>query len=111
MTVPVNDAPEVAVEGVEEEVPALLGVEVGGDVPAVAAAPLPPAVGLAVRALRWLGPPAAAFGVFALFLLLKGASPAEAFEAMWRSAFGDGDALGETVLRTCLLYTSDAADE
>jgi simple sugar transport system permease protein len=107
MTTPVNDAPAVAAVAVDEEVPELISVEVttapdaGGGVPPVA--------GIAARALRWLGPPAAALAVFALFLLLKGASPAEAFEGMWRSAFGDGDALGETVLRTLPLLMAALA--
>jgi len=70
---------------------------------------LPPAVGVAVRALRWLGPPAAAMAVFALFILMKGASPADAFEGMWRSAFGDGDALGETILRALPLLLAALA--
>ena len=73
------------------------------------APPLPPALATAVRGLRWLGPPAAAMAVFALFLALKGASPAEAFEGMWRSAFGDGDVLGETILRTLPLLMAALA--
>ncbi|HEV7762775.1 MAG TPA: hypothetical protein VGO78_27385, partial [Acidimicrobiales bacterium] len=110
MTTPVNDAPGLAVEEIEEiedEVPTVVAMEVSGI--AEPPPPLPPAVGVAVRALRWLGPPAAALGVFALFLLLKGASPAEAFEGMWRSAFGDGDALGETILRTLPLLMAALA--
>ena len=71
--------------------------------------PPPPALAAVVRGLRWLGPPAAAMAVFALFLVLKGASPAEAFEGMWRSAFGDGDALGETILRTLPLLMAALA--
>ena len=78
MTAPVD-------EGTVELVP-VVDVTVTTTPPAVEP---PAAVGVAVRALRWLGPPAAALGVFALFLILKGASPAEAFEGMWRSAFGD----------------------
>jgi simple sugar transport system permease protein len=107
MTTPVNDVPGLAVEEIEDEVPTVVAMEVSGI--AEPPPPLPPAVGLAVRALRWLGPPAAALGVFALFLLLKGASPAEAFEGMWRSAFGDGDALGETILRTLPLLMAALA--
>jgi general nucleoside transport system permease protein len=119
MTTPVNDAPGLDVEAGDAvaadggpDVPALVAVEVapapvpsgtGGD------PPLPPAAGLAVRALRWFGPPAAALAVFALFLLLEGASPAEAFEGMWRSAFGDADALGETLLRTVPLLMAALA--
>ena len=98
MTAPVD-------EGTVELVP-LVDVTVATTPPAVEP---PAAVGVAVRALRWLGPPAAALGVFALFLILKGASPAEAFEGMWRSAFGDGDALGETILRTLPLLMAALA--
>jgi len=106
MTTPVNDAPAVDAPGVEE-VPAVVSIS-------VATAPdarggLPAAAGVVVRALRWLGPPAAALAVFALFLVLKGASPAEAFEGMWRSAFGDGDAFGETLLRTVPLLMAALA--
>jgi ABC-type uncharacterized transport system permease subunit len=109
MTTPVNDAPAVDVVGVEdEEVPAVVSIAVGTAAPD-GGIELPSAAGVAVRALRWLGPPAAALAVFALFLVLKGASPAEAFEGMWRSAFGDGDAVGETLLRTAPLLMAALA--
>ncbi len=41
--------------------------------------------------------------VYGAFLVAKGASPVDVFRAMWESAFGDADSLGETFLRTAPL--------
>lgn len=46
---------------------------------------------------------ASALVIYAAFLLAKGASPVDALRAMWESAFGDADSLGETLLRTAPL--------
>lgn len=100
MTAPVDD--QITTEVLD--LPAVVEVTTSPPPPA------PPEALLAVvRGLRWLGPPAAAMAVFALFLALKGASPAGAFEGMWRSAFGDGDALGETILRALPLLMAALA--
>ncbi len=56
-------------------------------------------VATARRAVRWLVPPLVALAVFAVFLVMKGASPASVLEAMWDSAFGDPESTGETLLR------------
>ena len=53
-----------------------------------------------MRALRWIGPPVVALAIFGLFLLMKGADPVEGSQPMWAAAFGDPDAIGETLLRT-----------
>ncbi len=52
---------------------------------------------------------AAAIGIFAAFLVAKGADPAEVFQAMWTSAFGDPDKLGETLIRATPLLMAALA--
>jgi simple sugar transport system permease protein len=46
---------------------------------------------------------ASAIVIYAAFLVAKGASPGDVFQAMWDSAFGDADSIGETFLRTAPL--------
>lgn len=60
-------------------------------------------------ALRWVLVLGGAAGVFALFLVAKGAQPVEVFEAMWRSAFGDGRTTGETLMRAAPLLLAALA--
>ena len=52
---------------------------------------------------------AGAIGIFAAFLVAKGADPVEVFEAMWKSAFGDPDKLGETLIRATPLLLAALA--
>ncbi len=52
---------------------------------------------------------AAAVAIYAAFLVAKGADPAEVLEAMWRSAFGDADKLGETLMRATPLLLAALA--
>ena len=58
---------------------------------------------------RWILVLGGAVGVFALFLLAKGADPAEVAEAMWRSAFGDERTTGETLMRAAPLLLAALA--
>lgn len=81
----------------------------GGPVPAAAApataAWLPVATGVG----RWVVALAGSFLLFAVFVALRGASPVEALKAVWESAAGDTDAIGETLVRATPLVLAALA--
>lgn len=58
---------------------------------------------------RWIAVVAAAVVIYAAFLLLNGADPAAVLTAMWRSALGTPNSLGETLLRTTPLLLAALA--
>lgn len=60
-------------------------------------------------AVRWVFVVGGALAVYCVFLLAKGADPAEVLQAMWRSAFGDPDAVGETLMRATPLFLAALA--
>lgn len=61
--------------------------------------PLAAATGL----LRWVVALTGAMVVFGLFIALRGEQPVAALQAIWESAAGDTDALGETFVRAAPL--------
>lgn len=54
---------------------------------------------LARAAVRWTAIVVATLAIFVAFLVAKGASPGEVLEAMWDTAFGDAEGVGETLIR------------
>jgi ABC-type uncharacterized transport system permease subunit len=48
---------------------------------------------------RWVGALAAALGIFAVFLMMKGANPVDAYSAMVRLAFGQQASIDEIFIR------------
>ncbi len=74
------------------EPPPTVVVDPTGDRPARLPAFVEPAV-------RWAVALTGALVVFALFIALRGGDPVEALRAIWESAAGDTDALGETFVR------------
>ncbi|MCC5950986.1 MAG: ABC transporter permease [Acidimicrobiia bacterium] len=50
-----------------------------------------------------------AIGIFSAFLVARGADPIVVFEAMWTSAFGDANKLGETLIRATPLLLAALA--
>src|SRR6187402_2606312 len=70
--------------------------------PAVGSAPPPDGSGRKrlSTVIRWVVSIGAAFVIYAVFLLARGADPVEGLRAMWDSAFGDATGIGETLLRT-----------
>lgn len=69
-------------------------------------APLPPG-GRAV--VRWAVALTGAVGVFSCFLWVRGVAPGAALEAIFESAAGDGDAVGETLVRAAPLLLAALA--
>ena len=60
--------------------------------------------------LRWTIVIASTIVIFSAFLLAKGADPAAVLEAMWKSALGTPDSIGETLIRaTPILFAALAA--
>src|SRR5690606_9545854 len=53
--------------------------------------------------LRWVVALTGAMVVFGLFIGLRGEEPVAALQAIWESAAGDTDALGETFVRAAPL--------
>ena len=83
------------------EVPAARG---GGPRPSLP--PVPPRVR---RALRWVVVVAAAVAIYAAFLVANGADPIVVLRAMWRSALGDANGIGETLVRATPLLLAALA--
>ena len=81
----------------------------GAAAPAPSVRRLAPLALLGRRALRWVVVLGAALGLFCIFLVVKGAEPLDVLEAMWRSAFGDERATGETLMRAAPLLLAALA--
>jgi general nucleoside transport system permease protein len=54
---------------------------------------------VALTALRWGAVTVSTLVIFSAFLAAKGASPTDALEAMWDTAVGDSNGIGETLIR------------
>ena len=66
-------------------------------------------VRIARAAVRWAVITASTLAIFSAFLVAKGASPAEVLEAMWDTALGDPDAVGETLIRAVPFFLAGLA--
>lgn len=98
MTAVVDGEPAVEVAGQEPERPARpdrVPVLDGGRV--------------AKSILRWAIIAGSAVAIFSAFLVAKGAAPAEVLEAMWDTAFGDANGVGETLIRAVPFFLAALA--
>jgi simple sugar transport system permease protein len=90
-------SPDSDIEVIEAEEELLAGTPV----PATSSEPERP---LALRAAitfgRWLAAFAAAFAIFAVFLVAKGANPLDVYRAMWDSIAGDTNSFGELLIQS-----------
>lgn len=58
---------------------------------------------------RWAAIVVGALAIFSAFLVAKGASPDEVLRAMWDTAFGDADGIGETLIRAVPFFLAALA--
>ena len=60
-------------------------------------------------ALRWIAIAASTLAIFSAFLVAKGASPSEVLRAMWDTALGDAEGIGETLIRAVPYFLAGLA--